>query len=240
MARANEIAAKFQAKFDVLAIGLYGSLARGADGPYSDIEMFCVLRGKKIDTSYEWSEGDWKAEVNVQSADVLLEWAAELDEFWPLTHGSCVNVLPLYDPGNFFERMKKPVHAHPAEAFDELIGGIIVGELYEFLGKIRNAQALGRTENLATLAVEMAQYGAYMLGLANRHLYTSSSTMLSESLALADQPTGYERLCKMVASGGLDDPAEIAEAADQFWKGIEAWAGAKSIPIHQKLDDLLR
>ncbi len=239
MARANEIAAKFRAKFDVLAIGLYGSLARGTDGPYSDIEMFCVVRGKEVDTSYEWSEGGWKAEVNVQSADVLLEWAAGLDEFWPLTHGSCINVLPLYDPQHFFERLKKPVYAHPAEAFDELVSGVIVGELYEFLGKIRNARALAKTENLAALAVEMAQYGAYLIGLANRKLYTSSATMFAESMVLTDKPSGYVKLCEMVASGGLDDPAGIARAADEFWEGIEAWASEKSIPIHQKLDDLL-
>ena len=27
----------------VLAIGVYGSLARGTDGPYSDIEMHCTI-----------------------------------------------------------------------------------------------------------------------------------------------------------------------------------------------------
>jgi len=34
--------------------------------------------------------------------------------------------------------------------------------LYEFLGKIRNA-ALGQTENLPALAVEMAKYGEYII-----------------------------------------------------------------------------
>ena len=39
MARAEAIAAQFRAKFGkkVRAIGLYGSLARGSDGPHSDI-----------------------------------------------------------------------------------------------------------------------------------------------------------------------------------------------------------
>ena len=27
----------------LLAVGLYGSTARGTDGPYSDLEMLCVL-----------------------------------------------------------------------------------------------------------------------------------------------------------------------------------------------------
>ena len=53
MTRAKEIAAQFRAKFDVLAIGLYGSLARGTDGPYSDIEMHCVLWGSG---AFPWLE----------------------------------------------------------------------------------------------------------------------------------------------------------------------------------------
>ncbi len=72
----QEIAARLHEvyKEKVLAIGVYGSISRGTDGPYSDIEMFCVLKesGEKIEFSYEWSAGPWKAEVNVCSADVLL------------------------------------------------------------------------------------------------------------------------------------------------------------------------
>lgn len=240
MSRAREIAAKFQARFDVLAIGLYGSLARGDDGPYSDIEMYCVVRGQGIDEDYEWSEGAWKAEVNVQSPDVLTAWAAELDEFWPLTHGSCVNILPLHDPQVFFESLKGYVFDHADDEYDDLIRGVIVGELYEFLGKIRNAAASGKTENLSTLAMEMAQYGAYMIGLANRTLYTSSARMFSESRVLADKPSGYDQLCELVTSGRLESPTEISRAVDRFWEGIEAWASKKSIPIHQKLDDVLK
>ncbi len=39
------------------AIGLYGSMARGTDGPYSDIEMFAVLRTQGEEYSREWACG---------------------------------------------------------------------------------------------------------------------------------------------------------------------------------------
>jgi kanamycin nucleotidyltransferase len=201
--------------------------------------MYCVVRGEGIDIDYEWSEGAWKAEVNVQGQAVVTAWAAELDEFWPLTHGSCVSILPLYDPDRFFESLKAYVFNHSDEEFDDLIRGVIVGELYEFLGKIRNAAAGGKTENLSALAVEMAKYGAYVVGLDNRKLYTSSATLFSESLALTDKPSGYESLCELVTSGRLENPAEIARAADQFWEGVEAWAAEKGLTIYQNLGDLL-
>ncbi len=38
---------------EVIAIGLYGSLAREEDGPYSDIELFGVLRTDQYEQRYE-------------------------------------------------------------------------------------------------------------------------------------------------------------------------------------------
>ena len=41
----------------LIALGVYGSLARGTDGPFSDIEMHCVIQGEEIEYAYEWSTG---------------------------------------------------------------------------------------------------------------------------------------------------------------------------------------
>jgi kanamycin nucleotidyltransferase len=56
MAIAHEIAERVQERFhpEVVAIGLYGSLAREEDGPYSDIELFGVLRTDHYTHCYEW------------------------------------------------------------------------------------------------------------------------------------------------------------------------------------------
>lgn len=45
----HEIAARLHEVYrdKILAIGIYGSVAKGTDGPFSDIEMFCVLSGTK-------------------------------------------------------------------------------------------------------------------------------------------------------------------------------------------------
>lgn len=241
LSRAQSIAGRFRQKFgaEIMAIGLYGSLARNADGPYSDIEMFCVVRGEGINTAYEWSEGAWKAEVNLYSPDTLLDFARELDEFWPLSHGALVTVLPLYDPESFLETLKQPVFDHSDEDFTGQITSTIVGELYEIVGKIRNAAATGNTSHLPAWAVEMTQFTALVIGLANRHLYVTSGGMLAESLRLPDQPAGYAPLCELVTSGRLSDPARIAHAADILWEGLETWSAAHGWKIHTNLDDLL-
>jgi kanamycin nucleotidyltransferase len=225
---------------DVLAIGVYGSLARGTDGPYSDIEMHCVVRGQGVDVCHEWSAGPWKAEVDVYSEDVVLEWASELDVDWSVTHGACVHVWVLHDPTGFFSRLRDAALLHPDQAFEEVIRDVIVGEIYERIGKARNARAEKNDACMPYLAVELAKCGACLIGLDHRHLYAASSRMFQESLELSGRPEGYDTLCRMVMAGDLADPARIADAADAFWSGVERWARERGIQIEHELEMLLK
>jgi kanamycin nucleotidyltransferase len=238
---AREITARIQHHYgdNVLAVGIYGSLARGTDGPYSDIEMHCVLRGNGVDECYEWSAGAWKAEVDVYSEDVALQWASEVDGDWSLTHGAWIEVLVMCDPTGFFCRLRDVALSQPDHVFQQVIRDVIVGELYERIGKVRNAQAAGHDACLPYLAVELVKFGACLLGLANRHLYTTSTRMFEESLALDGRPGGYDVLCRMVMAGELADPARIADACDAFWSGIERWAEERNIRIRENLEMLL-
>jgi kanamycin nucleotidyltransferase len=238
---AHEIAERIQHHYGdrVLAIGVYGSVARGTDGPYSDIEMHCVLHGTDFETALEWSAGSWKAEVNVCTEDVILQWASEVDVDWPLTHGSYVKVMSVSDPTDFFSRLGDTVLLQPDQTFQRVIHGVIVGELYERVGKIRNARASKNTSSLPYFVVEFAKFGAYLIGLANRHLYTSASHFFEESLTLPSRPDGYDALCQIVMAGELGDPARIADASDVFWSGVERWAQDRGIQIEEDLEALL-
>ena len=117
---AEEIARQIRQHYGkhVLALGLYGSLGRGTDGLYSDIEMHCVLQGVTIDIAHEWSAGPWKAEVDVYDEETVLATAALVEGDWPLTHGAFVYVRPLYDPAGFFPRLRQAALDHPDEVFE--------------------------------------------------------------------------------------------------------------------------
>ena len=225
---------------DVLAIGVYGSLARGTDGPYSDIEIHCVVRGQGVDVCHEWSAGPWKAEVDVYSEDVMLEWASDLDVDWAVTHGACVHVWTLYDPTGFFPHLRDAALLHPDHAFEEAIRDVIVGEIYERIGKVRNARAEKNDACMPYLTVELARCGVCLIGLDRRHLYTTSTCMFEESFELSGRPEGYDTLCRMVMAGDLADPARTADAADAFWSGVERWARERGIQIEYELEMLLK
>lgn len=60
---------------------------RQTDGPYSDIEMMCVMSTEEAEFSHEWTTGEWKVEVNFDSEEILLDYASQVESDWPLTHG---------------------------------------------------------------------------------------------------------------------------------------------------------
>lgn len=210
----------------IKAVGLYGSMARSTDGPFSDIEIFCVLRSEGEEFSYEWSYGPGKAEVDFYSEDVLLRRAAQVEGRWPLTHGAYQSVMPLYDPEEFFARLKAAACSQTDRQFHHAICEVLVGELYEFAGKWRNARASGYTAHLPSLAAETAKYGAMVIGLHNRRTFSTGSRVLEEALTMQERPAGFDSLAKVVMAGELSEPGVVHQLCEAFWDGLITWAEA--------------
>jgi kanamycin nucleotidyltransferase len=240
-ARAEDIATRLRDHYgrQLLALGVYGSLGRGQDGPYSDIEMHCILRGEGIDTCFEWSTGPWKAEVDVYSPDEILYEAAFVDGDWPITHSAYAVVKPLYDPDHFFKKLRAVTLTHPDHVFRERIEEVIVGEVYELVGKIRNAAHAGSQVLLAVYTAKLAVWGACLVGLQHRHLFTSMGQIFAEAGDLPNPPDSLHALFEIATSGKLGQPDRIHQVTDRFWAGVEDWAGHHGYTIETSLDTLL-
>lgn len=241
LARAEEITRRVREHLgeQARAAAWYGSLARGADGPYSDVEMFFIVAGEGIDHSLEWSTGPWKAEVNLQSEDMLLEEAREFDDMWPVMHGKSVHNIAIFDPDGLLPLARQAVYDHADEAFEELLKEIIIGDLYEVVGKVRNGLVQSTPELILPYAFKAAHYGASLAGIANRRIYNSGSTVLSESLSLPNLPNGYAGLVELLLSGTLNNLTTVGAAVNRMWEGVESWANQRGIALYDELDDLL-
>jgi kanamycin nucleotidyltransferase len=209
------------------AAGLYGSVARGQDGPYSDIELFCVLQDPGAYRNIEWCAGPWKAEVNVRSETELRREAAQLDGQWALTHSAFVHILPLIDPQHYFAGLPALVMQHTPEDFQTLIRAELASEIYECVGKIRNALSQQHYQALPALAILLTQRTAYILGLEHRHLYQAASSLFDEALELPALPQGFTVLARLVMSGTLCDAGMVASACDHLWSGLVQWAAER-------------
>ncbi|HEY5936540.1 MAG TPA: kanamycin nucleotidyltransferase C-terminal domain-containing protein [Kofleriaceae bacterium] len=229
LALAREVAERARLRFEAIAVGGYGSLARGEDGPYSDIEMFCVVAGE-VDETFEWMHAGWKVEVNVRGREYLARDAATVTETWSITHRNYLDVMPLHDPIGVFAELAAIVHGVPQPPFDRAIERLIVGELWEAIGKLRNARARGELPPPGFLYYVL-RLGYSMIGLANRHLYSTATRAWSESLALPDRVAGYDALCRLASTGDLGDASRVFDACEGFWAGVAAWAAARGLSI---------
>ena len=238
---ALHIAAQLQRHYGshLLALGVYGSLAREKDGPYSDIEMHCIVDGAGIDTSFEWSAGPWKAEVDVYSPEVILAAAAQVDGDWPITHGQFTRVWVLHDPTGLFPQLHAAATGQPESAFREAMCEVIVGEIYELVGKVRNAQNRQDFSSLPLYTLYTARHAACLSGLFHRHLYSSSSALFTEALALSDPPAGYTALCQAALQGDLADPGQNIELVEAYWQGVAAWAEQHGLATETTLASML-
>jgi kanamycin nucleotidyltransferase len=216
---------------EVIAIGLYGSLGRGADGPYSDLELFCVVDRPGLDFSHEWVYGPGKAEVNILSPEVVRQAAQEVEERWALEAGAFVHCRPLFGNLAFFAELKTLALSPAKETCDELIRAMVVGELYEWMGKLRNGVARGETGFAPALVCDFVSYVALIAALLHRRLYSTGSTLLAESLALPDLPDGYNAACRMVMAGELNDHARTAATLEALWAGLGPWLMGHDIDL---------
>lgn len=106
---AKEVATRLQEKFGdtILAIGIYGSLAQGTDGPYSDIEMHVVTKdGFKL-APYEFIFGKYKIELTTVEKGEFITKARELDDSWAIKAGAYITIKPVYDPQEIFNMVKE-------------------------------------------------------------------------------------------------------------------------------------
>lgn len=223
---AYEIVERMKDRFhrDLLSIGLYGSLARGEDGPYSDIEIFGVLQTDHYIQRHEWCTAEWKAEVDLYGKQTLRDLAARVDERWPLTHSAFLTVLPLDDPERFFAELRAIVQTRPDSLFREAIKNLLVDDVFECIGKIRNAQVLEMPTTLPALVLKLAQAVAMVIGLANRQCFSTGTSVITEAMVLPDRPEGFSELGKLILTGDLHDSRQLGTLCENLWQGINEWA----------------
>lgn len=216
------------------AMALYGSVGRGSDGDYSDIEIWCMLSTPGVDTSEEWVYGPNKVEVDFYGEDVIRARAVEVSSDWPLQQGDWVNNRPLFGDRAFFLELRELVMSPPKAVFDAVIAEMVVGECYELMGKVRNGRMRGDLSFLPMTACDFTLHLALMAALIHRHIYSTSSLLMQEALALPTLPAGYAELAVLVTTGKLDDHAQTSAALEATWTGMESWLAQHEIDLSER------
>jgi len=224
---AEELAAKIvRARKDVRAVILIGSVARGDDGPDSDVDMKVVA-----------AKGPWEPTRFVLGGVLFSvywsRWESLMQEMLEPDgdaerHGFLGGVA-LYDPEGLFRKLHARVAALP-RTFHPASAQAALDQAYEYLCKTRNAWRRRDRANLEYAAWETAYFLASAVALRNRHHFGSENTVFSEWREFPDLPRGFERIAA-IFEGGLSD-RRMYEDVEALWRSTRDWAARRGVRLH--------
>ncbi|KGP90578.1 KNTase domain-containing protein [Pontibacillus chungwhensis BH030062] len=208
---------------DIVAIGVYGSVANGNAGPYSDIEMHIVTKDGVLLESHEFIYPPYKIEIGSIERSKIIEKAKRYECTWPIWAGSFINVLRVYDPEGFFETLKIYPYSHNEEEKRGVMREFMIWEPYECMGKIRNAYAKGHLTYIPQGAHQLLRKASLLVGLQNNSFYSTQSKMFEEAMQLPSKPPGFNELALLVLSGELTDSEVVYKHCEDLWQGLNTW-----------------
>ena len=220
----------------ILAIGLYGSLAQGIDGPYSDIELRVITEDGISLPGHEFIYPPFKIEIGMKQKHEAMRSAATVDDSWAIKAGASAHLQAIYDP----DRLLDEIRTRPMQISDEAIRDVMrefmIWEPYETMGKIRNNKQAGNYGYLPLGAKDLAWQSAKLIGLANKTFYNTRARTYEESLQLPSRPSGYDELIELVMRGQLQDSELVYERCERLWTGLNEWY--EEMGIEYRLDKL--
>ncbi len=232
LAVARDLAQRILKKYGdaVLGIAIYGSVARGADTPYSDIELKVITTDSvdEHDVEYVHSSG-MKVEINYEQAEKYLYRAGGVDTDWPIWAGQYRQQLVLFERENFFAQAQRAVEGLKAKDFRAAQAQLIAEDLYELVQKIRGAWEHHREENLRWWAGRFLWFSIMWLGLANRKHFASGGTVWEEVRRFSILPKNFENQLRVLAGFKPSSAGEIYRAVEGLWAEIQRLADEQGV-----------
>lgn len=198
-------------------VALYGSMARGEDGPHSDVEMIASVRGRDDHRVDEWLAPAGKVKVHRYGARRLRSLASAVGPEWPLERGKWLQLVTILGDDAVAEELRARSAAVADDALHAAARALWVAELYELVGKARNADHAGDLSALPAVAIRFAEQAALWVALVDRAPYTSRHRMLAEALARNGSHAGLRALFERALRGDLAASASLLADLEGAW-----------------------
>jgi kanamycin nucleotidyltransferase len=231
MQRADEALKLLRRRYGtrLLAVGIYGSTAREEDGPFSDLELTAIIRGKGIDRRHEGIVHGLKYTVDVTTMDVIRRELTRLDIGWPLVAGIYLVARPLYDPTGVYPRIRQLYRRMIRRDFRPAVRKEFVTDFYERFCKFFNAAERGDAAQIRYLAIYLFYWLSPLMGLVNR-LYLGGATYQPERiLAMPGTLRSYRQLGHAILAGDLCDTRKIVRTVRTLYTELVRYTRASRL-----------
>lgn len=224
----DQLAARVRrSREDIVAIVLFGSVARGDDGPDSDVDLYAVLRGGRPRQDEYFVLGGvlfcvyWRSAIHVRHE--MLDVAGDATR-----HGFMGGVA-LYDPTGWFVKLRREVANLPASHFRESATKAL-HNLYEYVCKARNAWRRGDDNNVHYATGVIGYEARVLVALINRRHYVSENAMASDWRGFSDLPPEFQRHVEPLLRGSASTTVRY-EAAMALWTTTRRWAARRGVSL---------
>lgn len=222
---------------DLRAFVIFASVAKNADGPYSDVEMMAITTDRYEEYCSEFMRDGIRCEVDFTPLSAAIKYAGEIDAEWPVAADQWHRFEPLYTRvgDDCIERIREAAQRSldAKEKFThEISMAMLVG--YEEIATMMNARERDVPSDVATGLSNFALTVLRLVGFINRHFYQSMRNAWVESKSLSNLPADYARLIEIV-HGVVDTTLENRlNAALELWENIKSWVKEEGIEWENK------
>src|SRR5713101_3185367 len=123
----------------VLAVCIYGSTAKKLDRPYSDLEIFCVVKDSLEVKNKLYVHDGLLVEIDYLQESSFLKAATQVGWDWPIQADQYRNRMVLFERNGWLRKLQKAVVENDKTDFTDALRSAIIG-MTESLAAIRNAQ----------------------------------------------------------------------------------------------------
>lgn len=222
---------------DLRAFVIYASVAKDADGPYSDLEMMAITADDSEEYCSEFMRDGIRCEVDFIPLSLAIKYAGGVDDEWPLNADQWHRFQIVYvkEGEDCISKIREAALQSLAEKkkfTHEIIMAMLVG--YEDAGKILNASERKVNSDLATGLADFAMTVLRLAGFVNHHFFQSMRNAWEDSKALPDLPKDYARLIERVHGEVACSLEDRYNAAWELWENLRRWMKVKGIGWEQK------
>jgi kanamycin nucleotidyltransferase len=136
---------------NLVAVGVYGSVARGKEREYSDIDLLVMVRRKRRTIHHFFRDGILVTILQQTPEEARDEVTGSRPDL-NVALGGWTSMRPLYDPSGLLRRLREQAKRPTSQQFREAAGRAFL-EAYEDLGKLWNAISAGDSDEAREMAI---------------------------------------------------------------------------------------
>lgn len=199
---------------EILLVGVYGSVAKGEDMDYSDIDMYVVT--KNLTTQKYLAYKGVPITIHFKTEKEVSEAIRNVTSIWPAEAHQFLSPKILYGSRKLLNRWQKMVKEIPEGDFRKAASTALI-EIYENVGKVKNACKQKNLGRCLEAVWNVVWHADMFVALVNKTYYRKPGFRgLEEVTKFKKIPASYGKLMKTLWESRDFD--ELNRASTELWE----------------------